>query len=632
MGEYALITALEKYKKRNALYNLLIKKQQKGINNISTLRLVTFVLVLVILIETYSLKKFYLFDIVILIATVLFCYLAYLQKNAENRKRYTATLCEINETSIKRLRGDWIHFEDTGEDFIDENHNYSYDLDIFGKGSLFQWINVAYTYIGRQKLKEIFTEKPQNEQSIYDRQSAVKELDQKIYFRQRFEAEGKVICNNKQNPKELFLWIKEINDYILKKQVICFLRIFSMVTALTTLTLVVRIMHYILAVLLDIYISVPKIFYLIPYYIPILLILIQCIFLRIKKEHRMKNLIIAEKYNDDIKIYRNMLRHIEKHRFKSEYIVNLCEKLCDNEGLSASKQIDAFSKICGYIANRRNTLYPILNPILMIEYHWTISIEKWKRKSGNDVEKWLNIIGELEALCSIAVIKYDNPYWSMPKIVTGPSKIIAKNMGHPLLGEKRVCNNLKMEESHQVMLITGSNMSGKSTFMRTVGINIVLAYTGAPVCAEQFYCTIMDLYSCMKVSDNLGEGISSFYAEILKIKNIVKASKEGKQVLFLLDEIFKGTNSRDRHTGAMVLVKQLSNTGNLGFVSTHDLELGEMENDKNSKIKNYHFSEYYRGNKIHFDYKLKVGVSPTRNAVYLMRLAGIEVDEPNMTK
>ena len=632
MGEYAVITALEKYKKRSDRYNLLLKKQLKGIINISNLRLVIFVLVLAILIETYILKRFYLFEIVILIATVLFCYLAHLQKNAEIRKKYTTVLCEINGTSIKRLNGEWIHFEDTGEDFIDENHNFSYDLDIFGTGSLFQWINVAYTYIGRQRLKEILTEKPQNEQNIYDRQSAVKELEQKIYFRQRLGVEGKIICNNKHNPKELFLWIKKRSNYILKKQVIWFLRFLSMVTAITTLTLVVRIIYYIISAFFDSNKSAPKIFYLIPYYIPVFLIMIQCVILRIKREDRIENLNIAEKYNDDIKTYKNMLRHIERYKFKSEYIVNLCKKLYDNEGRSASKQIGNFSRICESIADRRNMLYPILNSIFMIEFYWTISIEKWKINSGNDFEGWINTIGELEALCSIAVIKYDNPHWSMPNIVNGSSKIIARNIGHPLLGEKRVCNNLKVEAPHSVMLITGSNMSGKSTFMRTVGVNIVLAYAGAPVCADQFCCTIMDFYSCMRVSDNLGQNISSFYAEILKIKNIVKASKEGKQVLFLLDEIFKGTNSKDRHTGAMILVKQLSKTGNLGFISTHDLELGEMENHRNSKVKNYYFSEYYKENEIYFDYKLKIGVSPTRNAIYLMKLAGIEVEEINDIK
>ncbi|MBU3153742.1 hypothetical protein KPL48_13090 [Clostridium estertheticum] len=404
------------------------------------------------------------------------------------------------------------------------------------------------------------------------------------------------------------------------------------ITTITTLTVLVRIIYYIKSALFGINKSAPKIFYLIPYYIPAFLIMIQCIILRINREDRMETLNMAEKYNDDIKTYKNMLRHIEKHKFKSEYIVNLCKNLYDKDGKSASKQIGDFSRICEVISDRRNMIYPILNSIFMIEYHWIISIEKWKIKYGNNFEGWINTIGELEALCSIAVIKHDNPYWSMPNIVTGPSKIIAKNMGHPLLGENRVCNNLKVEAPYSVMIITGSNMSGKSTFMRTVGINIVLAYAGAPVCADQFCCTIMDFYSCMRISDNLGQSISSFYAEILKIKNIVKAAKEGKQVLFLLDEIFKGINSRDRHTGAMILVKQLSKTGNLGFVSTHDLELAEMENHRNLKVKNYYFSEYYKKNEIYFDYKLKIGISPTRNEIYLMRLAGIEVEEINEIK
>lgn len=623
-----MISALKEYKKRKIKYDLLLKKQEKYIDNLSNLRFVTFVLGFIILIRMYILKRHFMFDFIVLVMIILFCYLTYLHKKMESKKNYLNVLYEVNKTSIKRLEGEWKTFQDMGEDFIDKNHNYSYDLDVFGKGSLFQWINTAHTHIGRQKLKQILTEKPQNKQDIYDRQSAVIELGQKIYFRQRLEAEGKVICNDKQDPQELFLWIKQRSNYMLKNQVIWALRILSMITAIISLTLLVKILYYVLSVFFGTYKSAPRIFYIIPYYIPIFLIMIQCIILRIKKEDRMKNLIIAEKYNYSIKAYKNMLTHIEKHKFKSKYIINLCKELYNN-GQSASKQIDVFSKICESIANRRNMLYFILNPIFMIEYHWTISIEKWKIQSGNNFEKWINIIAELEALCSIAVIKYDNPNWSMPKIIDGPSGIIAKNMGHPLLREKRVCNNLKLEETYPVMLITGSNMSGKSTFMRTIGINIVLAYAGAPVCAEQFYCTIMEMYSCMRINDNLEQSISSFYAEILKIKSIVEASKEGKKVLFLLDEIFKGTNSRDRHIGAITLVNQLNRTGNLGVISTHDLELGEMTKHKDSKIKNYHFSEYYRKNKIYFDYKLKDGISSTRNAVYLMKLAGIKIGEIN---
>lgn len=620
-----MIPALKEYKKRKKKYNLLLKKQEKYIDNLNNLRFVTFVLGFIILIRMYILKRHFMFNFIVLVVVILLFYLTYLYKKVERKKNYLSVLYEVNKTSIKRLEGEWKTFQDMGEDFIDKNHNYSYDLDVFGKGSLFQWINTAHTHIGRQKLKKILTEKPQNKQNIYDRQSAVIELGQKIYFRQRLEAEGKVICNNKQDPKELFLWMKQRSNYILKNQVVWVLRILSVITTISSLTLLVKLLYYVLSVFFDTYKSAPRIFYIIPYYIPIFLILIQCIILRIKKEGRMKNLIIAEKYDYNIKAYKNMLTHIEKHKFKSKCIMNLYKELYNN-GESASKQIDVFSKICESIANRRNMVYFILNPILMIEYHWTISIERWKIQSGNNFEKWINIIAELEALCSIAVIKYDNPNWSMPKIIDGPSRIIAKNMGHPLLGEKRVCNNLRLEETYPVMLITGSNMSGKSTFMRTIGINVILAYAGAPVCAEQFYCTIMEMYSCMIINDNLAQNISSFYAEILKIKSIVEASKEGKKVLFLLDEIFKGTNSGDRYIGAITLVNQLNRTGNLGVISTHDLELGEMVKNKDLKIKNYHFSEYYRENKIYFDYKLKDGISSTRNAVYLMKLAGIKIE------
>lgn len=617
--------SLKEYEKRKSKYDLLIKKQKKYMNNLIISKVIVVILGGVFLISAYSLKNSYFFMIVAIVTTILLFFLDSLYKNVENKKKYTTILYDINKNSIERLNGRWNLFEDTGEEFIDASHNYSYDLDIFGKNSLFQWINTSNTYIGRQKLKNALTEIPKDKQDIYDRQAAVEEIAEKIYFRQRLEAEGKRILNGRQNPKELFLWMKQRNNRIIEKRLICGVRILSTVTTIFTITLFARIVAFLFSLLLGIQIFVPKVFYSVPYYIPILLIAIQFIILMIKKEDRMKNLIIAEKYNNSISTYKNMLKHIEKHKFKSKYISNLCRNLYDVNGESSSKQISEFSRICECIASRRNMVYLILNPILMMDYHLTISLEIWKKNSGDNFENYLNVIAELEALCSLAVIRYDNPNWSMPKIDDKKTRIIAENIGHPLLGEKRVCNSVKVEEPHEVILITGSNMSGKSTFMRTIGINIILAYAGAPVCADIFNCSIMRLYTCMKTNDNLKEGISSFYAEMLKIKNIVEASKEGKPILFLLDEIFKGTNSKDRHTGAKILIKQLSRKGNIGFVSTHDIELGELEKESNSRVKNYHFSEYYYDNKICFDYKIKMGVSNTRNAMYLMKLAGIEI-------
>ena len=203
----------------------------------------------------------------------------------------------------------------------------------------------------------------------------------------------------------------------------------------------------------------------------------------------------------------------------------------------------------------------------------------------------------------------------------------AVDLGHPLLSEKRVYNDVSIKDPSNILLITGSNMSGKSTFLRTIGINLILSYTGAPVCAKAFSASIMEIYTCMRISDNLEESISSFYAELIRIKMIVSASKEGKQIFFLLDEIFKGTNSLDRHTGAKILIKQLQSCGAVGLVSTHDLELGELEKESAEKVKNYHFREYYKNDEIHFDYKLRPGVSTTRNALYLIKMAGLDINE-----
>jgi DNA mismatch repair ATPase MutS len=174
-----------------------------------------------------------------------------------------------------------------------------------------------------------------------------------------------------------------------------------------------------------------------------------------------------------------------------------------------------------------------------------------------------------------------------------------------------------------VLLITGSNMSGKSTYLRTAGINLVLAYAGAAVCAKEFACDVFNIYTCMRISDNIEKNTSSFYAELLRIKEIVDESKTNK-VFFLLDEVFKGTNSQDRHEGAKILIKKLIENKAVGLVSTHDLELGVLEKESDSEIRNYHFKEYYEDNKIYFDYKINTGISTTKNAMYLIKMIGID--------
>jgi len=251
------------------------------------------------------------------------------------------------------------------------------------------------------------------------------------------------------------------------------------------------------------------------------------------------------------------------------------------------------------------------------------SLENWRERNGDKLEEWLKVMHEIDALNSICNLSFENEDWTYP-IISNDNEIEGINIGHPLLGKKAVRNTFSLLGEKKVSLITGSNMSGKSTFLRTLGVNLVLSYIGAPVCADKFSCGIMNIYTCMRTKDNLEESISSFYAEILRIKILIEASKRGEKIFFLLDEIFKGTNSKDRHTGAIVLIKQLIEYGGVGLVSTHDLELCDLERE-NKSIINYNFREFYENDKIKFDYILRRGKSETQNAIHLMKLAGIDI-------
>ncbi|WML34802.1 DNA mismatch repair protein [Clostridium sp. OS1-26] len=597
-----------RYLKRKAIYEKLLKKQVYSINFISALRLIVFIAVTGLAIFSYMIKKYYFSIPVLIVFGILFIILLSKHSKIRYNKKCSTLICKINDNSLKRLKGEWKSFEDAGEDFLNDDHNYSKDLDIFGKGSLFQYINTASTYLGREKIKYMLTAPNYSIEEIYDRQEAVKELSDNLGWRQRFMAEGKIATEKKKNPELLFKWGKEKNNLF------CSGKFILMTYILPIITIGVSLLYFLS--------------HSIPYYFPLICIGIQTIIIKFNFKKSNKILNVVYKYKKDIEVYSKMLNLIEKKRFKSRYLVKLKENLISENEITATKQINKLSIVVDLISDRANFFYHIVNIVTLWEYHCLIRLERWKKESGGCIEQWLNVIAEVEALSSLAVIKHDYPEWAMPEIKETSLIVEAKNIGHPLITKNRVCNNLRIDRNQSIFLITGSNMSGKSTLLRTVGINLVLAYAGASVCADTFCCSIMNIYTCMRISDNLEENVSSFYAELLRIRKLVDATKEKEPVFFLLDEIFRGTNSKDRHTGAKVLIEKLSNENALGMVSTHDLELADIEY-KNDKVKNYHFREHYENDEIYFDYKLRSGVSTTRNAIYLMRMAGIDIDNSN---
>lgn len=606
-----LKTTKEEYAIRLKKYHSLAAKYTKNANIISNLRLLIFFTGVGITIYLYykNLKDISLFSF--LFFFLVFIYLIKSHEEAINNYKINFLLEKVNEDSINRIDGKWTDFQDDGEKFKDKKHPYSEDLDIFGKGSLFQYINVCKTYIGVDKLRRALSEPLKNVDIIHKIQDSVSEIALKVDFRQRLQAEGMFSEEVLHDPKHLLEWSCERDTFFQNSLTVVLVRVLPFCTVASVLVFFLS--------------------YSIPYYVPLLLLLTQIFFLALRFRRVNVSLSVADKYKDNIIIYDRMLKLCTEEDFKSEGLNLLKNKLYNKRGQDAGCQIRSLGSIAhNMISMRRHQLYLVFNVLTLWDYQCQIALERWKETSGAGIREWLDVIGEFEKLSSLAIIRYDNQHWCMPVVLnTGDGILTSESMGHPLLHESiRISNDLNLGAHSKILLITGSNMSGKSTLLRTAGINLVLAYCGSPVCAKEFQCSIMDIYTSMRVSDNLEENISSFYSELLRIKMLTQACKAGKRVFFLLDELFKGTNSLDRHTGAKILIKNLVSYDSTGMVSTHDLELGELENEYGG-IRNYHFQEYYKDSRIYFDYKLSPGVSTTRNAIYLMKMAGIDMEGDN---
>ncbi|WP_392485909.1 MutS-related protein [Haloimpatiens sp. FM7315] len=595
----------KEYNNKVELYSRKIENKDKSIKVIRYFRLITFIIGIGVPLANIFAKNYLMSAVIFAFSLSIFIYLIYIHHKEIYERRYLISLKQINEKSIKRLNGKWKEFRDNGSEFKDLQHNYSEDLDIFGKSSVFQWINSTKTFVGRQKLRERLENPLKSVSEITTTQEAIKELSENLEWRQKLEAEGMVITNEPIQPEQLYSWGKDKNELYTNKWLIFFARL--------------------LPVLMLFLILMASFTTLISYKIPFLLFLFHMIILMIGIKERNSEFERIYKFKKSIYLYVKMLELIIHKDFESEYLKKLKKDLIGYKGYDAKDAIKKLSSIYEKIANRANAIVMVFNIMFLLDYQFMIEFGKWRVKWGNDLEKWFNSVGEFEALSSISNINYDNPNWAFPNISKSEFKLKTTKMGHPLIGDNMVCNSINIEQKRNILLITGSNMSGKSTFLRTIGTNLVLAYIGSPVCAEDFRCSLMNIITCMRTSDNLENNISSFYAEILRIKKVVENAKINDNVFFLLDELFKGTNSIDRHRGAIALIKQLGRNGASGLISTHDLELCSLE-EEYSKVKNYHFMEYYEDNKLKFDYKIREGASKTRNAMYLIKMIGIDVD------
>ena len=506
-------------------------------------------------------------------------------------------IIEIDKANMKRYLGEWSTFEDIGEEFIDYDHEYATDLDIIGKNSIFQMINTTATYYGRNKFAKDLLKPDFSEKDLKHRHDAITELCNKYEFSVEAEYAFSLIGVDSSFPS-LIEELKDNKRFIKSKVLKFIFKISSIATCISTLYSILTL-NNISLVITNCLIIVQILLWLIGYL----------------KANRYVG--VMKKLSHKISKYDNVIEHIINEDFESEKLIEI------NKSLKMAKVgIKELSKIASNINQRNNgAVCIIFNVLFLWDYKNAIDLDNWKQKYGNLVEDWFNTLGEVESLMSFANLPRVCKNTSLPILEYENNIIEATNLGHPLISnDKRICNDFTLDKN--IYIISGSNMSGKTTFMRTVGINMVLASAGSYVCANSMYFSKMKVITSMRIRDDLSGGISTFYAELKRIKKIVDLSKKEPHTLFLIDEIFRGTNSIDRLKGAQGVLRELSKSHVSGMITTHDLEVCNLEKE-NPNIINCSFNEHYTDGEIYFDYKLKKGRSQTTNAEYLLRKVGI---------
>jgi DNA mismatch repair ATPase MutS len=322
----------------------------------------------------------------------------------------------------------------------------------------------------------------------------------------------------------------------------------------------------------------------------------------------------------------NSIAWIEQFNCNSIYLQQV-KKIFDHPSHKASGQIKSLGRILERLDYRLNFIVFIpLNTFLFWDLQQVFALEKWKENNRHTISDWFKGLAEMEATCSLANCSFNHPEWAFPVFSEKDAVFEAAELGHPLLPpSKRIDNSFFTSGKGQLNLVTGSNMAGKSTFLRSIGVNIVLAMAGAPVCARSLQLSPLKVMSSMRISDNLEESTSTFYAELKKLKEIIEAVNRNEKVFLLLDEILRGTNSADRHAGSKALIKQLIHHQAAGVMATHDLELAKLATEFPGNIQNYHFDVQVANEELFFDYKLKQGVCQSMNASILMKKIGIEL-------
>lgn len=508
-------------------------------------------------------------------------------------------LIKILKEEIGYCKGDFSSLE-TGKEYLSTEHPYTYDLDVFGDESLFQSLNRTVTKGGRDILARNLSILCKDKNEIQERQQAVSQLKNNIEWGHKFRATGRVFKTTNNDNKIIQKW-QHIAPFLNHKYLIYIIYAVNLLT----------ITSWILAC-----------FDIIPYNIPRIasfsqLIISVILTNRINKQHNSLNGFVKAVGN-----YFYLVKLIDNENFDSPKLNHLKKILSDKGG--ALTAFSSLNKILGKLDQRMNIFIMILGDSLyMKNTHHVIALDKWKKRYADNIGEWVNAVNEFDVLISMSNYSYNHPDFTIPKF---DKEVIIRGekLCHPLLrGEKPVSNDFEVKQINNIYIITGANMAGKSTFLRSVGVNFILACSGNVVCSTSFSFTPMDLFTSMRTTDNLAKGTSYFHAELLRLKSLIDMSVDGKPIFIILDEMLKGTNSADKLNGSLKFLRRLLSLPISGLVATHDLTLGELSNEYPDNFTNVCFEITHCGKEIVYDYKLKPGVSKNMNASILLEQMGL---------
>ncbi len=542
------------------------------------------------------------FGIIMGVGATAFGYLVRKHGKMHRRKAILEQLVRINREQENAMEWKFDELDD-GAAYIDEIHLFSYDLDLFGKGSLFQYVNRTSTIPGRDRLAQLLTNIEMSAQDIRQRQKAVSELSALLDWRQDFRVQGLLTDEQEDDIRGLEEWVISKPDFksLFFKVLVIFIPLLNLGVFLLSVFAYITFWQFLT------YLIIPLMFAGIKH-----------------RKVNAKHNLLSRKFQV-LKKYSKLFGMIEGQAFSSERMLSLHQDLLSG-GNSAGKAIRQLSKIANAFDTRLNLLAGFLMNIFFLwDIRQSVRLESWQKRYRDHLSNWFRVMAETDAYISLAGYAYNNPASIYPDISEGDDfHFKAEKLGHPLIhAGNRVSNDFSVDTWGNFTILTGANMAGKSTFLRTIGVNMVLASAGAPVCAETLSFTPVKLVTSIHTIDSLANNESYFYAELKRLKLIIDMLKEGRQVFIILDEILKGTNSNDKQSGSRALVKQLVSLKASGIIATHDLSLGELEKLFPDNVQNRCFEIIIEKDHLDYDYLLKEGIARNMNATILMERMGI---------